>query len=391
VIDRMKILIDAANLRGGGGQTHLIEFLQHFSSTDFPNVSVEVWGPIETLNLLPTKDGITLHSEDLLNRGLLARSWWQRFKLGRVARRSQASIIFSPGGNYRANFSPAITMSRNMLPFSSAEVWKYFPSAFFFKLLILRWTQSQSFRRVDGLIFLCDYAKEEITKRINIKPDTVVEVIPHGLNDRFIRLGEKRLQGQGGNRQSSAIVNILYVSTIDEYKHQAEVIDAIKALRERHGRPVRLTLAGGAYPPSLKKFNEKIKKIAGAESWINYLGPVAFEQLDQLYMDSDLAVFASSCENLPNTLLEKMGAGLPIVCSSHPPMIDIARSAALFFDPSCSKSLESVLLRAIDDPVLREAISTRAHKAAQGYSWHDTVSSTIAFCLKIVEKRLDHV
>lgn len=387
----MKILIDAANLRGGGGQTHLIEFLQHFNSTDFPNVLIEVWGPLKTLNLLPIKDGITLHTEDLLNRGLLARSWWQRFKLGQIACRSQASIIFAPGGNYRASFSPAITMSRNMLPFSSSEVWKYFPSTFFFKLLLLRWTQSRSFQRADGLIFLCDYAKEEITKRINIKPDTMVEVIPHGLNDRFIRLGKERLKENREDGKSTAIVNILYVSTIDEYKHQGEVIDAIKALRERHGRAVRLTLAGGAYPPSLKKINEKIKKIADAESWIDYLGPVAFERLDQLYMDSDLAVFASSCENLPNTLLEKMGAGLPILCSSHPPMVDIARSAALFFDPSCPKSLESALLRAIDDPVLREAISTRAHKAAQEYNWHLTVSSTIAFCRKIVEKRLNHV
>ena len=46
-----------------------------------------------------------------------------------------------------------------------------------------------------------------------------------------------------------------------------------------------------------------------------------------------LFVFASSCENMPNTLVEAMASGLPIACSDRGPMPEILRDGGTYFDP----------------------------------------------------------
>ena len=49
--------------------------------------------------------------------------------------------------------------------------------------------------------------------------------------------------------------------------------------------------------------------------------------------EAELFVFASSCENLPNILIEGMAAGLPIACSRRPPMPEVLGDAGESFDP----------------------------------------------------------
>ena len=60
------------------------------------------------------------------------------------------------------------------------------------------------------------------------------------------------------------------------------------------------------------------------------------DDLHQKYLDADLGLFASSCENMPNILLETMGAGLPIACSNRQPMPEILKNGGEYFDPEKS-------------------------------------------------------
>jgi glycosyltransferase involved in cell wall biosynthesis len=67
-----------------------------------------------------------------------------------------------------------------------------------------------------------------------------------------------------------------------------------------------------------------------------------------LLLKSDIFVFASSCENMPNTLIEGMAAGLKIACSSRGPMPEVLKDAGYYFDPespvSISKAIEQIIL-----------------------------------------------
>ena len=96
---------------------------------------------------------------------------------------------------------------------------------------------------------------------------------------------------------------LLYVSTIDEYKHQNCVVEAVHHLREI-GIPVKLDLVGSAYPPSLKRLKNIISKFDKHNKWVNYLGAVAYERLHDLYARADLGVLHQVVAHMPIILLE---------------------------------------------------------------------------------------
>ena len=77
--------------------------------------------------------------------------------------------------------------------------------------------------------------------------------------------------------------------------------------------------------------------------FITYKGTVPHEQLNAHYAAANLCVFASSCENMPNILLEGMASGLPIACSNRGPMSEILGDAGLYFDPEVVDSIAEAI------------------------------------------------
>ena len=340
-------------------------------------MEIEIWASSETLGLLPNSDYISKKTHRYLERGLIFRSLWQRFILSKCASDGQSDIIFSPGGNYAGSFRPAVTMSRNMLPFEWGEVFRYFPSFFFIKLILLRFFQIRSFRNVSGLIFLSAYAEKTTMRVIGSSAKTVR--IPHGLNRRFL-VGKLAGNSEKSNF-SNRLVTLLYVSTVDKYKHQVKLIQAVSELRRISRLNLRLVLIGSSYAPSLSELKHAIKKYDPLKEWIDYKGAIPFEELHNQYKACDIGVFASTCENLPNTLLEMMGARLPIVCSNYGPMPEVLRDGGVYFDPLNVESIKAAISQVHKSSDLREELSSRAYQYAQDYSWQDTANATVDFLL----------
>ena len=100
------------------------------------------------------------------------------------------------------------------------------------------------------------------------------------------------------------------------------------------------------------------------------LGFVQHDELPALLASADLFVFASSCENMPNTLVEAMAAGLPIACSDRGPMPEILQEAGVYFDPEDVPSIADAVARIVSDAELRTRIAQRARRLSEQYSWN---------------------
>jgi len=183
--------IDATNIRGGGGVTHIIELLSAADPVVHGISKVIIWGGSHTLGKLPQRPWLKKVNPPALNKGLLARSFWQRFLLSSAARAELCDVLFVPGGSFNGTFKPIIAMSQNLLPFELSELDRYGLSLMALKLKILRYTQSQSFKCADGMIFLTNYAERAV---LNVTgPLTEMTVtIPHGISPRFMM--EPKLQ-----------------------------------------------------------------------------------------------------------------------------------------------------------------------------------------------------
>lgn len=370
----MKLGIDASNLRAGGGVTHLVEVLRAANPLAHGFERVVVWGPDATLAALPDQPWLQREHVVMLNRSLPYRLLWQRRYSGPAAQAS-CDILFVPGGSYSGSFHPFVTMFRNMLPFSPMERRRYGASWLRAKLALLRQGQTATFHAADGIIFLNQHACEVLQAEIG-PLSAPVATIPHGVDPVFHRCR--------GTRQDQVAFSIqrpfkfLYVSTVDVYKHQDTVAEAVVALASS-GAPVTLDLVGAAYTPALRRLQRLLQRIDPEAAVVRYHGGVAHAQLPEWYHTADAFVFASTCENMPNILLEAMASALPIACSDRRPMPDVLADGGIYFDSESVSSVTKALRQLVDDGALRDQLADRAHERSASYTWSESADRTLRF------------
>lgn len=383
----MIVCIDASNIRVGGGVTHLVEMLRAADPIRYGFSKVIVWGPKKTLDKL---DGLPnwLVRQYLpqLDQGLLTRAGWQRRDLSDLARSNSCDLLFVPGGTYVGNFKPVVSMSQNLLPFEFKELLRYGLSKMLVKMLLLRRIQSQTFTNSDGVIFLTKYAHNSVRAVARKLPDASV-VIPLGINLSF--RSELDVSAISRDFSSSSPCRITYVSVVDVYKHQCNVALAVKRLSEL-GMPVSLDLVGPGEGKPVAELIELLKKIDPESRYIRYLGPLPHTELSNIYKSSDINVFASSCENMPNILIEAMSSGVPVASSNYGPMPEVLKDGGVYFDPLSPVSIANTIANLFMDKTLRLACAKRALELAGSYSWQRCADETFAFFLDVLKNRQNH-
>ncbi len=373
--------IDAFNLRAGGGVTHLVELLRAAKPHAHGFSKVLVWGGASTLANIDDRKWLQKIHEPVLDRGLPYRVLWQRFRTGKLARQAGCGVLFVPGGSDASGFKPLVTMSQNMLPFEWREMRRFGWSFYLLKFLLLRWTQSRSFRRAGGVIFLTQYARDAVLK-VTGPLRGQAAVIPHGISPQFFL--PPRPQFSLSGVEGKPPCRLIYVSIVDPYKHQWHVAEAVSQLRSA-GLSVSLELVG---PPArgMNRLQTTLQRVDPKGEFIAYRGAVPYASLPSFYKAADIGIFASSCENLPNILMEAMAAGLPLACSRLGPMPEVLGDAGVYFDPERPDDIARALRQLIDDPDLRARVAQAAFVSAQQYSWERCADATFDFLAGICRR-----
>lgn len=374
--------IDASNLGVGGGLTHLAALLQAAQPRVHGFDQVIVWGSASTLRRLEHRPWLLKVHEQILDKLLPFRLYWKHFMLDPLACKAKCNVLFIPGGSYGGSFRPFVTMSQNLLPFMWTEARRYGISWLLLKMILLHYAQSDTFMSANGLIFLTRYAQQIVMKTIGWKRN-LTTIIPHGVDDRFYLA--PRLQKYLGDYSVQNPFRILYVSCVDMYKHQWHVAEAVAQLRTE-GFPVQLDLVGPAYSPALKRLSRVLYSRDSSETFLRYHGSVPYLELSRWYHQTDLFVFASSCENMPIILLEAMSAGVPIACSNRVSMPEILGDAGIYFDPEKPTEIEVAIRKLIEDPALRADKADLAYGRARTYTWERCARDTFDFIARVARE-----
>jgi len=370
--------IDASNILVGGGVTHLSELLKAADPRSGNFDKVIIWASKKTLDCIADKEWIVKKKHPVLEKNYILRAWWQWRVLNKLAIDEKCSILFIPGGSFFSKFEPIVNMSQNMLPFDLKELKRYGFSLLTMRLLLLHLVQSISFKKANGIIFLTEYSRNAILSIISNKKKNNI-IIPHGIHERFFC--KPREQKPMSKYSFSDPFRLVYVSTIEPYKHQWNVVKAVCQLR-KNNIPIALDLYGSSEALMHKKLMLSINSCKSAGEGIKYHGPAKHDNIHKLYINSDASIFASSCENLPIILLESMASGLPIACSNIEPMPSILKDAGLYFDPLDVESIYNALSMLIHSSSLRETNSKKSHKIACEYSWDKCSDDTFEYLNK---------
>ena len=372
--------IDAFNIRSGGGVTHIVEILSEVNPSKHGFEKVIIWGNVKVLNRIEDRDWLQKEYVPMLNKSLFHRIFWHKFIEARIAKKSNCDIVFLPGGVASSGFSPVVTMSRNMLPFEWKELKRFGWSLMSLKLIILRFTQLRSFKKASGLIFLTRYARDVICANKGINKNNV-KTIPHGVSSNFF---QTNFSNKVKYFTKDNPCKVLYVSHITPYKHQWNVIEAVSHLRSKQVS-ISLDLVGPS-GPSFSRMKKIINELDPSNDFVRYHGEVSHNLLKQYYYAADIGVFASSCENMPNILLEGMASGLPMACSNMGPMPEVMGESDFYFDPLNPMDIAKVLKNMFDSPELREKSANTSINLAKKYTWRLCADETFDFLRLVAQE-----
>ena len=369
---RPTIVLECLSATSGGGQTYLAnlfksvpeEFLNRHRIIALISLGAEA---------LRTNDRIEYIAPPSASKGLLSRWAWTTLKLPALLRDLQADVLYCPGGPLSTRNGPWRTAVafQNTLPFSLADRKRYPPGYERTRLFLLNRILSRSFRTADLVIFLSEHGRSVIQDEHRI-PTRHSVVIPHGIHEAFRHQADSADLPPSLGRQPY----VAYVSIFDVYKAQLEVVRAWRLLRERRRTPEKLVLVGKhvnqEYATSVLAEIER----SGLQEEVIVCGGLPHHQLPSIYQHAAINVFASTCENCPNILLEALSAARPVISSRHAPMPEFAGDAALYFSPESPEELAAQLARVLDDQTLGNRLGQHAAKLATRYTWESTARAT---------------
>jgi glycosyltransferase involved in cell wall biosynthesis len=373
--DPLIVGINASRARSGGVKTYIKGILSNVQPEKYGIKEIHIWSYPELLNSIPDKEFLIKHSPKALNKCLLAQILWEKFLLKSELHKINCSILFNVSAASTCSFKPAVTKSSDLLSYEPGIIKLYGFNYDRARILVLKYIQNKSFKHADGVIFLTNYGANIIQKSCGKLSN--ISIIPHGVNDIFKKIN---VMDRFPNVINSEI-NCIYVSNIEPYKHQFEVIKAILLLRRR-GYKITIKLIGGGRGYIYERLKRIVSRIDPNGNIIQFYPFLSHFELISHIINSHIFIFASACEAFGITLLEGMAAGMPIACSNKSSLPETLKDGGVYFDPESHFSIAEAIEYLITNPNLAVELAKRAKEIASNYSWQKTAEMTFSFIVK---------
>lgn len=353
--------VDASRNRSGGAVAHLRGLLSGSDPRTHDIQTVHLWAYESLHAQVAEQPWLVKHRVPALSGLIWRQLWWQYATLPKLVDALNCDILFNTDAGSVCPVRRSATLSQDMLSFEPGEMQRYGISIARWRLEILKVVQVRSLRNARLAVFLSEHARRTISRETGPLTDSVV--IPHGIDERFRAVATHR-----PTWPDAGPVRCLYVSNAAPYKHQWHVIEAIAGLRNE-GYDIELTLVGGGHGPAYERLMLAIKRFDPDHVFVRLQDFVLNERVPEYHAQSDLFIFASSCENLPVTILEAMASGVPICSSDRGPMPEVLGENGCYFDPEQPASIAEAIRSMVDDKTGRERRASGSLTRSKQFTW----------------------
>jgi GT2 family glycosyltransferase/glycosyltransferase involved in cell wall biosynthesis len=346
--NRLKVLVDAANLKPGQGgiRSYTLGLIQALAAE--PGLALAVatsaedvaeLGPLELIRISPRTQGIA------------ARALWRERNIASLARSLAADVVLTP--------VPELPLRK--LPVASVivvhDVGPLVAPAFYSLPKKLRYQAflPRTCRLASAVVCVSHATLVGLQAATGTDPGRC-EVIGEG----------PQLLGTASEGPAADELYVLYVGSLDPRKNVDTLVDAFAA-----GTPLaaKLFIAGPTESRTSRALSRRVERL-GLGKRVQHLGFVSPERLTALYRDASAVVLPSLYEGFGLPVLEAMKSGTPVVASDIPPIREVAGDAALYVSrPLDPNAWHDGLARICEDAALRAELSKRGITAATQFSW----------------------
>jgi glycosyltransferase involved in cell wall biosynthesis len=201
---------------------------------------------------------------------------------------------------------------------------------------------------------LREYASETV-------PDLRIEVIPNAI--------ELSVFTPPRQRQHNGPVRLLFVGRFNAFKNVEMLLETVSQLKKSGVDNFELQLVGeGERRANLER--SVVEK--GLTKHVRFLGWVDRKSLVELYRQADVFVTATLWEGMPNTVLEAMACGLPVVGTRASGLAELVRDGVngYLVDLNDRTALADRLADLIDNPYERQRMGKESRKISEReFAW----------------------
>jgi glycosyltransferase involved in cell wall biosynthesis len=158
-------------------------------------------------------------------------------------------------------------------------------------------------------------------------------------------------------------IQLLFIGWVVKEKGVYELLEAVKKIHQK-GYAIRLDIAG--HGTDYEQVAHQIKA-AHLEAIVELKGWVKHEQKMELLQKADLFILPTHFEGFPNSLIEAMAAGLPVIASDIDPIksIVIHDKHALLFECGSAEDLATQITRLVTSVEVRERLAQSASELVE--------------------------
>ena len=220
---------------------------------------------------------------------------------------------------------------------------------------------SQSFKTIKPTLNACSkivvpsrFLEEVFTKR-NIKTQIIANIIDL---ERFTP------------EQSKAVTqspHLLVARNLEQIYNNAMAIHTLHEIKKTFPQAT-LTIAGSG--PDLENLKQLVNHLKLADS-VNFTGRVDTLQMPALYQSADVMLNTSRVDNMPNSILESLASGVPVVSTDVggiPFMVEHGKNVLLVKSEDFTAMANSVL-QILENKKLRESLITEGRVLVRNFSW----------------------
>jgi glycosyltransferase involved in cell wall biosynthesis len=194
-------------------------------------------------------------------------------------------------------------------------------------------------------------------------------VIPHGVGEQFRTLGTLK-------RHSSSPPYVLHVGAHRPHKNLGMLVRAFARVAREVPR-ARLVLVGDDDP----RFPARLPELAralGIGDRVDVRRGIPEAALLELYRGASAFAFPSLVEGFGLPVLEAMAAGLPVVTSDAPAVVEAAGGASLVVPRGDPQAWAAALVRVLTDARVTADLVPRGRRVAAESTWDRAADRTLA-------------
>ncbi|MCL2600133.1 MAG: glycosyltransferase family 4 protein [Treponema sp.] len=306
--------------------------------------------------------------------GRSANAFWHLYRYPNFAKERLYNACFFPAAHRQPPYKspcPTVGVVHDMATYWGTRRTREHLGA------VLRTVFPNSLRRLDRIIAVSEWVKQELVELVRVKENRI-EVVPNGVDHsafypRPYDEGAEILVQPFSFRRPY----ILYASRIDHpVKNHLRLIMAFDIFKQRTGFPHRLVLAGRDSTNA-----DKIKAAAARAECKNdifFTGHFPVKSLPELYAGADFTVVPSMYEGFGMGVLEAMASGIPVACARAASLPETAGHAAVYFDPKDAEDMADRMVALASDRELHTRCSKLGFERAGVFSWDQCAQRTLA-------------